>query len=152
MQGKTSGLMIRTCAHHIIVGSLHVACRFAWPSPSTFVLVTQSQCSCIQPIFQGDIHKTRGGGTSVQFTDVEVLKHSRPKTPAGKERLRKSTRLASQARPGSTQRRGAGIVSDNSLSSVTSTSGESSPESSVAEWTDVETRVRMGEVVFILSR
>ena len=34
-------------------------------------------CTC-PSLLQGEIKQTVGGGTSVQFTDVEVLHHSRP--------------------------------------------------------------------------
>jgi len=70
-------------------------------------------------LYKGEIMHTRGGGTSVQFTDVEVLKHSKPISP---RRLRSSTRLR-QARSHS--------------HNDTCTSTETSMED---EWTDVETR------------
>ncbi|XP_064387362.1 kinesin-like protein KIF23 [Halichondria panicea] len=93
-------------------------------------------------LFKGDIHRTRGGGTSVQFTDVEVLKHSRPKTPSTRDRTRRSTRIASRGRPRGGQMgvSSTSVKSDVSLSSVSSLSSEGSPESSVNEWTDVESR------------
>ena len=71
---------------------------------------------------------------------VEVLKHSRPRTPATREKkMRRSTRIASR----SSKRAGvaSGVKNEVPMSSDSSLSSDSSPESSVNEWTDVETRV-----------
>ena len=113
---------------------------------------TCSPCTCsynavLYPV-QGEILRTRGGGTSVQFTDVEVLHHSRPKTPATRDSARRSIRIASRgrssSRPGPYQRKQAGYKSEASMSSVSSLSSDSSPESSVnEEYTDTETRVSL---------
>ena len=78
-------------------------------------------------VFQGEIFRTQGGGTAVQFTDVEILKHSKPRTPHPLPR--RSIRLANRAKSTS-----------NISSSSTSDASDSSYESSM-EWTDVETRV-----------
>lgn len=88
-------------------------------------------------VFQGEIFRTRGGGTAVQFTDVEVLKHSKPQTPRALPR--RSIRLAN--------RKPSANSSHSSNSSISDTSS-SSCESSV-EWTDVETRV---SVVLAIDR
>ncbi len=106
--------------------------------------------------------KTRGGGHSVQFTDVEVLKHSHsiqpPKSPRRKPHqqtgrpARRSNRIAGKAQPYTTahQRMGSkasgqsgDVEGDIALSCSSSMSSISSMESSVEEqdWTDVETRV-----------
>ncbi len=77
-------------------------------------------------MFQGEIFRTRGGGTAVQFTDVEVLKHSKPQTP--RPLPRRSIRLATRK------------LSAHSSSSSISDTSNSSCESSL-EWTDIETRV-----------
>lgn len=76
-------------------------------------------------LYKGQIVHTRGGGTSVQFTDVEVLRHSNPHSPVG--RPRRSARLAHQLHEGD----------GSDLSS-----GESSLEyeGEEEEHTDVETR------------
>ena len=93
--------------------------------------------------------KTRGGGHSVQFTDIEVLKHNhpstrerpRPQTP--RERPRRSTRLlAVKQKPYLQSNTGTNDEHPNSSLSDLSASGGSSAESSVDEqWTDIETRV-----------
>ena len=75
-------------------------------------------------LFQGEIFRTRGGGSAVQFTDVEVLKHSKPQ-----QLPRRSTRLATKH----TRQ-----ISSNSFDSSNSRC-ESSMEDE--QWTDVETRV-----------
>jgi len=113
--------------------------------------------------------KTRGGGHSVQFTDVEVLRHShsiQPKKSPRKNlhqplaqthnaRSRRSNRLAEKAHHPypSTQRSGSRSKSRShndtppegavALSCSSSFSSISSTESSIEEqdWTDVETRV-----------
>lgn len=94
-------------------------------------------------IVQGEILRTRGGGTSVQFTDVEVLEHSRPKMPSTSIGVRQSLRLSSRDLPSSSvEKEQVGFKSDGSLSSFSSLSESSSLERSVDEqWTDVETRV-----------
>ncbi len=107
---------------------------------------------------QGEILKTRGGGRSIQFTDVEILKHNRPISKV-KERPRPPT---PRTRPRRSQRRtvvgkenplnqgvslrGASAATTNKATnesdSSSSTSFLSSSESSMDEmWTDVETRV-----------
>ena len=103
---------------------------------SLCVLFNMSYYVIASLILQGEVLRTRGGGTSVQFTDVEVLKHSRPKTPRERAAVRRSTRLATKRRPINvvTASTNSGSSSDSSLSS--------SCESSLGEqYTDVESRV-----------
>ena len=95
---------------------------------------------------QGEILRTRGGGHSIQFTDVEILKHNQPKTTKSRPRpqtprnrpTRRSNRLANRNRP-----RGVRKSSESDLSSSASNYSGSSLDSSSEEqqWTDVETRV-----------
>ena len=109
--------------------------------------------------------ETRGGGRSVQFTDVEVLRHShsilpkksprqnlhQPLTQSRNTRSRQSNRLVGKAQPySSSQRSESKSRSHNNppegavaLSHSPSLSSISSTESSIEEqdWTDVETRV-----------
>lgn len=97
--------------------------------PTVLVCKTTSFCS----LFQGEIFRTRGGGSAVQFTDVEVLQHSKPQSP--QRHPRRSARLATKLTK---------QISSNSFESVTCTSVHNSVcESSTEDeqWTDVETRV-----------
>lgn len=76
-------------------------------------------------IYKGEIKQTVGGGTSVQFTDVEILHHSRPasfKKPASPKKKMKRSASANQC--------------NSSKSSDDSTDNSVTDE----EWTDVETR------------
>lgn len=84
--------------------------------------------------FQGEIFRTRGGGTAVQFTDVEVLKHSKPRTP--RPLPRRSIRLATKSHA---KRIASANSSDSSGSDTSNSLCESSMENE--QWTDVETRV-----------
>lgn len=95
-------------------------------------------CDCIVLfIFQGEIFRTRGGGTAVQFTDVEVLKHSKPQTP--RPLPRRSIRLANRKQSANNSN-----SSNSSISDISNNSCESS-----TEWTDVETRVSSNVVRLI---
>ncbi|KAL5468996.1 hypothetical protein EMCRGX_G030160 [Ephydatia muelleri] len=76
-------------------------------------------------LFKGEIKQTVGGGTSVQFTDVEVLHHSRPAT------------LRKPASPIKKMKRSA---SANQCNSSQSSEGFTDRSTSDEEWTDVETR------------
>ena len=101
---------------------------------------------------QGQIYKTRGGGHSIQFTDVEILKHNHPhqsgkekafRPPTPKNRLpRRSTRLVTKAKGGAGFRRGVPRIGSTISSSSSDSSGSSLESSMEDQWTDVETRVR----------
>ena len=117
-------------------------------------------------IVQGEIMHTVGGGTSVQFTDVEVLHHSKPsQKPKHQSQSSQPPQSHQQSGPGATYSKGGagagggGVVrrttacstnmqcSDDvstcSETSTTSLQQDNDETETEEEWTDVETRVHI---------
>lgn len=91
-------------------------------------------------LIKGEVLKTRGGGTSVQFTDIETLKR-RLQSGSANTLPKNETPETPQKTPRNSQGQ---KTPRNSQGTKRQSEDNKENEDNIADWTDVETRCAVG--------